>query len=200
MAESLAQIVVDHDFPRKFREREPAALRAVARLYLRQIFRAARGAGLDTERAQDVTQEVFATLIETAPRFEGRSHIRTWLFGILYRKIAEGRRKIVRDARTDDIDACVESRFDPDGTWLRPPGDIDAGLRSAEIREALADCMEAVPTAQRMAFILREAEGLSTAEICKILDVSRTNFGVLLYRARNRLRECLEAKQVRETS
>ena len=30
--------------------------------------------------------------------------------------------------------------------------------------------------------------------MCKILDVTRTNLGVLLYRARNRLRECLESK------
>ncbi len=48
-----------------------------------------------------------------------------------------------------------------------------------------------------MAFVLREVEGLSTEEICKILEVSRTNLGVLIYRARNRLRECLEAKGVK---
>ena len=45
-----------------------------------------------------------------------------------------------------------------------------------------------------MAFVLREIEGLATPEICKILEVTRTNLGVMLYRVRNRLRECLEAK------
>ena len=49
---------------------------------------------------------------------------------------------------------------------------------------------------QRSAFYLRETEGLSTSEICKILEVTRTNLGVLLYRGRNRLRECLETKGV----
>ena len=48
-----------------------------------------------------------------------------------------------------------------------------------------------------MAFVLREVEDLSTVEICKILDVTRTNLGVLLYRARNRLRECLESKGIK---
>ena len=48
-----------------------------------------------------------------------------------------------------------------------------------------------------MAFILREVEGLSTQEMCKILEVTRTNLGVLLYRARNRLRECLEAQGIK---
>lgn len=50
-----------------------------------------------------------------------------------------------------------------------------------------------------MAFVLREIEGLDTDEICKILDVSRTNLGVVFFRARNRLRECLEEKGVRGT-
>ena len=38
-----------------------------------------------------------------------------------------------------------------------------------------------------MAFVLREVEELDTQEICKILDVTATNMGVLLHRARTRL-------------
>jgi hypothetical protein len=40
-----------------------------------------------------VTQDTFATFLETASRFDGRSHVRTWLFGILYKKISEARRR-----------------------------------------------------------------------------------------------------------
>ena len=54
-----------------------------------------------------------------------------------------------------------------------------------------------MPTQQRLAFVLREVEGLATEEMCKVLEVTRTNLEVLLYRARNRLRECLEAKSMR---
>ena len=59
---------------------------------LPQIVRAARGAGFAPQLAEDVAQDTFVTFIETAPRFEGRSHVRTWLFGILYKKIAAARR------------------------------------------------------------------------------------------------------------
>ncbi len=194
MPESLANVVVGPDFLARFHKRDPAVIQALAGLYLRQIFRAARGAGLDTARAEDAVQSTFTTLIETAPRFEGRSHIRTWLFGILYRKISEVRRDAAKDRQTDDIEEIMENRFKPDGTWLHPPNPVETGLEAAEIREAIAGCLEDVPTSQRMTFILREVEGFSTEEICKILEVSRTNFGVLIYRARNRLRECLEAK------
>ena len=43
-------------------------------------------------RAEDFAQETLKTFIESAARFEGRSHVCTWLFGILYRKVAEARR------------------------------------------------------------------------------------------------------------
>ncbi len=61
----------------------------------------------------------------------------------------------------------------------------------------IEECLEGLPTKQRMAFILREVQELESKEVCKILEVTVTNLGVLLYRARNRLRECLEAKGVR---
>jgi RNA polymerase sigma-70 factor (ECF subfamily) len=96
----------------------------------------------------------------------------------------------------DDIEQVFEARFNPDGTWLRPPRPVDAAVLDGEIRERIDDCLDQVPSKQRMAFVLREVEGLATEEICKILEVSRTNLGVLFHRVRNRLRECLEAKGI----
>ncbi len=97
----------------------------------------------------------------------------------------------------EEIDEVVEQRFNPDGSWVRPPQPADLQLYHTEISKLIEGCLEVIPTPQRMAFILREVEGLATDEICKILEVTRTNLGVLLYRVRNRLRECLEAKGVK---
>ena len=160
--------------------------------YLGQILRAARGAGLDPDRAEDVTQATFATFIEKASQFEGRSHVRTWLFGILYRKIAEARRGLQREQRADDIEDVLKRRFKPEGTWANPPQPMK--LYGDEVRKFIEQCLEMLPTAQRMAFVLREVQELTTEEIRKILEVTSTNLGVLLYRGRNRLRECLERK------
>jgi RNA polymerase sigma-70 factor (ECF subfamily) len=41
---------------------------------------------------------------------------------------------------------------------------------------------------------MKVVEGRETADVCKILAVTPTNLGVLLFRARNKLRECLEKK------
>ncbi len=179
------------------RARDPETLERIVREYLPQIVRAARAGGLAPHEAEDIAQSTFITFLEKAETFEGRSHVRTWLFGIMFRKIMEMRRVIGRDRETDDIDDIVESRFDANGSWIRPPRAADAELYARQVREGIDDCLETAPPNQRMAFVLREVEGMTTPEICKILEVTDTNFGVLLYRVRNRLRECLEAKGVR---
>ncbi len=181
------------ELPALVRASDPETIRAVVEAYLPQILRTAQASGLSASEAEDVTQDTFATFLETASRFEGRSHVRTWLFGILYKKIAEARRRTKRNRQMDSLDDVFESRFDENGRWLRPPS-ADAELLAGEIQGAIGECLERVPDQQRMAFTLREVEGLATREICKILDVTHTNFGVMLYRARNELRECLEEK------
>ena len=185
----------DPAFVARIRKRDPEAVSHVVRTYLAQIVRAARGAGFDSAGAEDVAQATLLTFIDTADRFEGRSSVRTWLFGILYRKIHEERRADRRHDG-DDIDEVFESRFDSHGSWQRPPATPDMDLEAAETRHAIADCLGHAPEKQQAAFQLRDVEGMTTAEVCNILAVSRTNLGVLLHRVRNRLRECLETRGI----
>ena len=96
----------------------------------------------------------------------------------------------------DEIDEVFEKRFDVKGSWISPPQPVDVQLYASEIRELFEDCLERVSTQQRMAFVLREVDELSSDEVCKILNITHTNLGVIIYRVRNRLRECLEAKGV----
>ena len=79
-----ATYVDDPDFATRIRERDAQALEEVVHRYLPQILRAAGGAGFAPQLAEDIAQDTFVTFIETAARFEGRSHVRTWLLGILH--------------------------------------------------------------------------------------------------------------------
>jgi RNA polymerase sigma-70 factor (ECF subfamily) len=185
------------EFVARIQARDQEAIQAVVHAYLDQILRAARGAGLNQERAEDVTQATFLTFVEAAPRFEGRSHVRTWLFGILYRKVSEARRAAQRESRLDDIDEVMEHRFNTKGYWSQPPRPADWGVYSEELRRHIEECIETASTQQRMAFLLREVEGFTSEQICNALDITLTNLGVLLYRVRNTLRECLETRGIK---
>ena len=179
------------------RSRDEGAMQRLVSAYLPQILRAARGAGLNPQNAEDVCQSTFVTFIEKIGDFEGRSHVRTWLFGILYRKISEMRRSASRESGAESIDKVMETRFKTDGHWQKPPRGSDSATYESEVREHLADCLEGISTDQRMAFVLREVEELDSEEICQTMDISRSNLGVLLYRGRNLLRECLENRNIR---
>ena len=161
MAEAVTSS--DPNLAAQVRAGDRTAIRTVVETYLGQIFRAARGAGLGPQEAEDVTQATFTTFIEAAPRFEGRSSVRTWLFGILYKKIAEVRRARQRDNQNEDIDEAFERRFDAGGMWTSPPDPIDTVLHRKEVEAEIFTCLDAAPLRQALVFILREVEELSTA-------------------------------------
>lgn len=184
----------DLGFLERLRARDHAAWEAMVDAYLPQLLRAARGMGFSTEESQDLAQSVFVALMEGIGRFEGRSHIRTFAFGILYNKVSEHLRGKQKLEANDPIDEVMESRFDTRGRWRQPPLDIEDQVFAREAREMVQECLETVPRVQRIAFYMREVEEMRTAEICKKMAITTTHLGVLLFRARNRLRECLEGK------
>lgn len=55
-------------------------------------------------------------------------------------------------------------------------------------------CLDDLPATQSRAFMMREFLELDGREICESLEITTSNFHVLLYRARLRLRECLEKR------
>lgn len=161
------------------------------------LLRAARGAGLPPERAEDAVQDTLLTFVARAAEFDGRARARTWLYGILLKKISRAFEGVKRAQETEDIDEVVEARFNEAGRWSQPPRGPDAGGDRERFRVWLTKCLEGIPDKRRMAFVLREVEEMPTDEVCKILEVSPNNLGVLLFRARNGLRECLESKGLR---
>ncbi len=173
---------------------DATVLGEVVRECIPGLLRSARAAGLPPDGAEDAVQASLLVFIQRAREFDGRARVCTWVHGILVRKIWEAQRGAQREAQHDEIDSVMEGRFEADGTWAKPPqGPVDALIRG-EVRVHLESCLEELAQRQRMAFTLREVEGYSTDEICKILEVTANNLGVLLFRARNGLRECLEAK------
>ena len=173
---------------------DAATLEAVVRECLSGLMRTAMAAGLPRDRAEDAVQESLLVFVERTVEFDGRARASTWIHGILVRKIWEERRGLARERGGEDIDRLVDERFRADGTWIRPPRGPEGALARGELRRELTTCLDALPDRQRLAYALREVEGFTTEEVCKILEVNANNLGVLLFRARNGLRECLESK------
>lgn len=182
----------------RMRDRDPATLASIVNDHSLPLYRAALAMGVQGDVAEDLVQDTLLTFLSTLDRFEGRAQIRTWLFGILYHKLFEVRRDLARVEQHDPIDDVFESKFDANGSWIKPPADIQRLLESEEAGIHIQACVESLPPIQRSAFRLREIEGLASKEICELLGLSPSNFGVLMHRARTRLRECLESRGIHQ--
>ncbi len=175
-------------------------LEEIARENLGPLRRVALASGLSDDAAWDVVQDALMVFVQKAHEYDGRAAVKAWLFGILYRKVQERRRANAREEAVDDIDAVFEARFGQDGQWSRPPRSPDEYTMGKQAMSWLEECLDRLPDRRRLAFVLREVEQLNTDEICKILGLTSNHLGVVLFRARNALRECMESKGIRGTA
>jgi len=158
----------------------------------------------DLSIAEELVQETFLAALKARKNFQGRSSTRTWLIAILKHKLVDHIRKRIREQTSDKVEAMfnaaandsADTSFNHRGDWrLRPSKWAVDPLKLYEQKEfmdVLYHCLGGLPKRQAEAFLMREIDGFSTEEICKILNISATNSWVMLYRARMWLRRCLE--------
>ena len=151
------------------------------------------------EMAEEIVQETFLAAYRSRDRYAGRASERTWLTQILRNKIADHYRKKHREVPASDLagpEEPTDRLFDERGRWSVKPDRWDADpsalLRQAEFRDTLEHCLGDLPDRQADAFTLRIMEQKPTEEVRKVLEVTATNLGVILHRARAGLRRCLE--------
>jgi RNA polymerase sigma-70 factor (ECF subfamily) len=87
-----------------------------------------------------------------------------------------------------DRRANWNSAFGPK-PWPRP----DESMETTEFWRVFDNCVSKLPPKVAHVFLLRELDGMESADICKEFGVSPNNFWIMLYRARLGLRQCLEA-------
>jgi RNA polymerase sigma-70 factor (ECF subfamily) len=170
--------------------------------YHRAIVRLARSHVRTDAIAEEVAQDTWAALVSGIDRFQGRSSLKTWLFSIA---VNMARTRSEREARTLPFSSlaledehggarAVEDRFPPDERWSSPPRpweDPERRLGSLEARTVLRAALGELPERQRLVVTLRDVEGLTSEEVCDVLDLSPGNERVLLHRGRTRLRAAL---------
>jgi RNA polymerase sigma-70 factor (TIGR02943 family) len=147
-----------------------------------------------SHEAEDAVQETLLAAFKTRSQFEGRSHPRTWLMGILKSKIVDRQRAAARQAAEADP-AELDAWFDTSGHWRKSPknwGDPAAFAERAEFWRVLRDCLAKLPARMAEAFTLRTIDEQRTDEVCRDLAISPANLWVLMHRARLRLVRCLE--------
>jgi RNA polymerase sigma-70 factor (TIGR02943 family) len=165
-----------------------------------RLFRYALSRIRDERAAEDLVQETLIAALKSRDRFLGNSSELTWMTGILRNKIFEHLRRQSREVPLEPADDDDRERdcFDETGHWKSAFAPADWGgephrrAESAELAAALKDCLDALTPNVARAFVLREMEGVGHLECAEAMGVPPGRLAVLLYRARMRLRRCLE--------
>ncbi len=147
-----------------------------------------------THEAEEAVQETLLAALTRRGEFQGRSHPRTWLMGILKRKVVDRIRAAAREARGTDPDD-LDAWFNAKGKWRKSPRRWDDPAASAERSEfwrVVRQCLAQLPERMAGAFTLRTLDDQAPTDVCRELALSPANLWVLLHRARLRLVRCLD--------
>ena len=170
-----------------------------------QMLKFARLQVRDNQLAEDAVQEAMISAFQNIDRFARQAAFKTWVFSILKNKLIDQLRKEKRLTAASQLengpnlngDALIEHLFEENGHWQKDerPKKWDQPEHSVENQHfwrIFDACLDALPTKYARLFMMREFLEMDTPEICHNEEVSVSSLNVTLYRARLRLRECLE--------
>ncbi len=175
----------DAEVVRRVRAGEASLFELLMRRHNQRAYRAARAILRDDGEAEDVVQQAWLAAYRHLGAFEERSRFSTWLLRITVNAALS--RVRARPPWLRPSDADVADEVEP------APGPEERTL-GREIAQVLEAAIDELPAAYRSVLVLREVEGLDTAETALCLGLAEGAVKTRLHRARSLLRRRLEAR------
>ena len=166
---------------------ETALFEVLMRRHNARVYRAVRALVRDEDEAEDVMQQAYVLAFTHLEQFKGSARFSTWLLRIAVNEallhLRKRSRLVAIDGGADDALGAGMKRLE------RPTPDPERRAAERELVQLLETSIDALPASSRMVLMLREVDGLSTAETAEVLSVSEDVVKTRLHRARALLRE-----------
>jgi RNA polymerase sigma-70 factor (ECF subfamily) len=159
-------------------------LDALFREHARYVWRCLRHLGVADADVDDVCQEVFITAQRKLPEFEGRSSLRSWLYGIALRIASDHRRSAY----------VRRERAVADPGELDDPASNHASQASSEARQTLSSLLALLDQERRDIVVLYEIEGFTMKEVAELVGCPLQTAYSRLYSARTALAEAAKLR------
>ena len=135
----------------------------------------------DSHEAADLLNEVMWEVWRGASRYEGRSSVTTWVFGIAYYKVIDRLRRKGKPLM-EELDSTMTEESDQD---------LDEIMTQKQLGEHLRRCMEKLSDEQRQVVHLAFFEDLSYREISEIVGNPEGTIKARMFHAKQALKRCL---------
>ncbi len=180
--------LTDIEVVRRVRAGEKALFEVLMRRHNQRLYRVARSIVKDDSEAEDVMQEAYVNAYVHLDQFAERAQFSTWLTRIAVHEALARVRKRGLLTEFDENGEAGEQTMPAFSSMSRTP---EQQASNAELRALLESAVDGLPQGYRLVFVLREVEGLSTAETADSLGVTEETVKTRLHRARALLREDL---------
>ncbi len=139
----------------------------------------------DKEKAENIMQETFLSMVKSLHQFDGKSKLSTWLYRIVANHcLMQARKNKNRNyVSIDDEDGLFDDSHIAD--WKEIPS---KSVENIELKNILDTAITKLSPEYRMVFLMRDVEGLSTEETAKATELSVPAVKSRLHRARAFLR------------
>jgi RNA polymerase sigma factor (sigma-70 family) len=156
--------------------------------YFEFVWRSLRVLGVARESLDDAVQDTFGVIVRQLPYFEGRSSLRTWVYGVAQRVAANHRRGHRRKS------AFLEPL--EHHNLASPEPDAQARAEAREAADAVVSFCSQLDPGRRAVFVLGIVENVPGAEIAALLGIPVNTVYTRVRALRLALREQLEQREV----
>ncbi len=163
-----------------------AVFEILMRRHNQRLYRTIRSVLRDESEVEDVMQQAYVNAYLHLADFEGRSQFSTWLTRIALHEAFSRLRRRSRLVALDDHEG-----EEPTMAPITRDPDPERQTLTGEMRDLLSGAIDRLPPSYRTVFVLREVEGLSTAETGESLEIPEQTVKTRLHRARALLRRDL---------
>ena len=141
----------------------------------------------DRSAHEELFQEVFLNVLESLPRFEGRSKLSTWIASIAVHTCYQFIHKAGRRERVESFGDWLEGRPEP-----AIPSDLQENLERNDVRRRLERYLGELPPKYALPVTLFYLEGMTYKEIAEVLRVPLGTVKSCLFRGLKELRKRVE--------
>ena len=186
---------VDPAVVRACQRGEAGALDTLVRETYADVYALAYRLVRDRDDAADVTQEVYVRVLRSVMGFRGDAAFGTWLHRVTVNTALTALRRRSRSMRVGSEPFAMPG--DESVAVIEPGAGPEERAERAETLARAEAAVAALPESARTVVVLRDIEGLSTAEVAAMTGLTESAVKVRLFRARQRLRDALSDTGVR---